>query len=69
MKTTQKYKNFDGNIKVVPSKLRDTYDIVNRNYLLNIIKDELGLTDTDIRYLTPEELKRKIRGNKLNGLL
>ena len=41
----------------------------NNKYLIDIIKEQFGITDDEMRTLTTEELKQKIRNNKLDNLL
>jgi len=49
--------------------LIDDNTSTNNKYLIDIIKEQFGITDDEMRTLTTEELKQKIRNNKLDNLL
>jgi hypothetical protein len=43
--------------------------VENHLYLLDIIKGELGITDSDVKNMSKDELKQKIRDSKMSKLL
>lgn len=46
----------------------DVHTRENKEYLLSLIKEQLGITDDDISTLSTGELKNKIRNIKINKL-
>jgi hypothetical protein len=63
------WEDVDERIRALKSSKSGVHTSDNRDYLVNVMKEEYGITDNDITFLNNDQLRQKIRGGKLDNLL